>query len=382
MAKALLKPGKNFFSKDPATDTVVMIKNYLDKDRGVFFYFRTMCIRMQERFAQLADHSEMPKVFLHGNPHLENYVKTERGAAMIDFDRSRFGPYAWDIVRLLSSIALRKQKGIKKFLPDIVLDYLYEGYVRSFSHADLDYKSLSHLEAIKPQQWEKSVNDYLKTDNNWAKKLKENPLKTDDPAVVGILTSYLESRSEIDLLDTYLIERAGKAEGTLQNKRILVVLAPKEEKSENDRILLDIKSVYQDADNQWYQNPYEHHGVRMNKAAELYAPYVEERLGYATYNGEQYWGRAIPTFSYKIKSRLDVTLQLDLAYSVGTQLGQAHRKSVKPEEADKLLEHLSKNYADFVAMAEQMSSEIVTAHNIYVQSLQKTKVLPRKLVKK
>lgn len=367
----MFKPAKNFFYKDPATDTVVMIQNYLDKDRGVFFYFRTMCIRMQERFAQLIDHAEMPRVFLHGNPHLENYVKTDRGAAMIDFDRSRFGPYSWDLVRLLSSISLRKQKADKKFLSDIVVDYLYEGYRRGFAASELGFKEVSKVAQVRPQQWEKTVNDYLKSDNKWAKKIKEHPLKTDDPFVLGVLHSYLESTGERTLLEHYQIERAGKAEGTLQNKRILLVLAPLEKGL--DRILLDIKSVYKDPDTEWYQNPYEHHGLRMIKAAELYAPGVEERVGYATYNNEQYWGRAVPSFSYKIKDRLDLTLQLDLAYSVGTQLGQAHRKSVNEEQAAALLEHLDKNYKTFVQLAEQLSREILQAYLYYIETLKKNK---------
>ena len=202
----MLKPAKNFFYKNPTTDTVVMIKNYIDKDRGVFFYFRTICIRMQERFAQIFNHADIPRVFLHGNPHLENYVKTDKAAAMVDFDRSRIGPYAWDIVRLLSSISMRKQKGDKKFLPDIVIDYFYEGYLRSFNNTEMDYKQLSGLNQIRPQEWEKTVNNYLKTDNKWAKKIKENPLRTDDPFVEGVLLSYLESRKELSLLEKYKIE--------------------------------------------------------------------------------------------------------------------------------------------------------------------------------
>lgn len=378
----MLKPVKNFFSKDPTTDTLVMIQNYLEKDRGVFFYFRTMCIRMQERFAQIFDHSDIPKVFLHGNPHLENYVKTEKAAAMVDFDRSRLGPYAWDIVRLLSSIAMRKRKSTNKdFLPNIVLDYFYEGYIRSFNHSSLEFKQLSGLHQIRPQSWEKTTNDYLKSDNKWAKKLKEHPLATDDVMLMGVLNSYLESRNELELLNDYKVEKAGKAEGTLQNKRMLLVLAPKEQKSKKDRILLDIKSVYKDPDNEWYHNPYPHHGLRMIKAAELYAPEVEERVGYATYGGEQFWGREVPSFSYKIKNRLDVTGQLDLAYSVGTQLGQAHRNSILADDAEKLFEHLQRHYKTFVKLAEQLSTEIGQAYAYYIQTLKKNKDLMKALSK-
>jgi len=371
----MIKSSHNFFSKDPSTDTVVMIQNYLNKDRGLFFYFRTLCIRMQERFAQLFDHSDIPTVFLHGNPHLENYVKTEKGAAMVDFDRSRLGPYAWDLVRLLASISMRKQGEGKKFLPEIVVDYLYEGYRRGFGSSELGYKEISELAKVRPRPWQQSVNEYLKSDTKWARKIKEHPLSAEDPFVLGVLDSYLESRGEQELLERYQIESVGKAEGTLQNKRILLVMAPKDKKNRLDRILLDIKSVYKDPDNEWYRNPYDHHGLRMIKAAELYAPGIEERVGYATHNNEQYWGRAVPCFSHKIKTRLDLPLQLDLAYSVGTQLGQAHRKSVSDEQVEALPAHLDRHYKTFVKLAEQLSREVVDAHRLYIDALKRNKTL-------
>ncbi len=343
-----------------------MVKNYLQPDKGLYFYFRTSCIRMQERFSQLVDNSDMPKVFLHGNPHLDNYVKTENGAAMIDFDRSRFGPYAWDIVRLLASISLKKAKSGNNFLSGIVKDYLYEGYIRSFTNDTLPHKQASELDKIRPQKWQRTINDYLKANNGWAKKLNENRIPNDDPRMLGVLQSYLESRNENNLLEQYTIEKAAFALGTLQNKRFLVLLKPiKETMGKVDRILLDIKSVYQDADNDFYYNPFEHHGIRMIKAAELYAPEIEERLGYATYQGIQYWGRAIPSFSYKIKTKLSETQQLDIAYSVGTQLGKAHRKSLVNDDPARLVDHLEKNYNSYIQAAEVLSKEIQVAHRAY-----------------
>ena len=45
---------------------------------------------MQVRFAELVDHRKIPQILIHGNPHVANYCKTERGAAMVDFDRSNW----------------------------------------------------------------------------------------------------------------------------------------------------------------------------------------------------------------------------------------------------------------------------------------------------
>ena len=308
-------------------------------------------------------------MFLHGNPHLDNYVKTDKGAAMIDFDRSRMGPYAWDLVRLLASIGLKKVKS-NKFLSDIVSDYLLEGYIRSFNAENLPFKSPSVLDKVQPQKWQKSINDYLKSNNGWAKKLKENSISTDDLVLNGVLQSYLASRNESDLLNDYFIDKAALAYGTLQKKRYLVLLSPRKEKN-GEKILLDLKSVYQDPDNEWYYNPFGHHGLRMIKAAEIYAPNIEERLGYATFNEEQYWGRAIPAFAYKIKSKLPETLQLDLAYSVGTQLGQAHRKSLVDSSPEELYNHLIKHYRQYVIISEVLAKEIEVAYQDYLGKLKK-----------
>jgi hypothetical protein len=46
---------------------------------------------MQAKMPKLLDLSKIPVTFIHGNPHLDNYVRTARGSAMMDFDRSRMG---------------------------------------------------------------------------------------------------------------------------------------------------------------------------------------------------------------------------------------------------------------------------------------------------
>jgi hypothetical protein len=58
-------------------------------------------------------------------------------------------------------------------------------------------------------------------------------------------------------------------------------------------------------------------------------------------------------------------MQIDIAYSVGTQLGKAHRNSIREAEPAVLLEHFEKNYKAFIKLAEQLSKEIVDAHKHY-----------------
>jgi len=366
------------FFKKPQEDQLLNILNYQNDERGAFFYFRSMSIRMQERFATLIDHKDMPRVFLHGNPHIENFVITDKGAAMVDFDRSRMGPYAWDIVRFLSSVALKnKNKKYKnKLLSDIVLEYFIEGYLRGLFVPDMPFKQISALLYLTPASWNRTTSEYIKSNGKWYQKLKENPLPLNDEHALAVLKGYLESRKELHLLETYNIEGIGQAMGSFGNRRYLVLLAPKENASGDlDRIFLDIKTVYQDADNDFYHNPFPHHGQRMIKASELYAPNIELRMGFCTYNGTEFWGRQIPPFTIKPKDKMSVIQQLDFAYSVGSQIGQAHAKTLQNgATVEQLYAHLKDNYSRFTELAIQMNDEIIAAHKIYLAELKKLNI--------
>ena len=366
------------FFKKPQEDQLLNILNYQDGQRGAFFYFRSMSMRMQARFAELIPQQDMPQVFLHGNPHIENFVVTDKGAAMVDFDRSRIGPYAWDIVRFISSVALKnKNKKLNnRFLSDIVLEYFIEGYLRGFYIPELPFKQVSSMLYTMPKMWNKTTNEYIRNKGKWYVKLKENPLPLNHEMANAVLKGYLESRNELNLLDNYTIEEIGQAMGSFGNRRFLILLAPKDlENKTLDRIFLDIKTVYQDPDNEFYYNPYAHHGERMIHASNLYAPGIELRMGFTTYQGIEFWGRQIPSFSIKLRQKMETIHQLDLAYSVGTQIGRAHRQSLKnPQDVDKLHQHLMQNYEHFIAIAEQMNKEVLEGHKLYLSELKKLNI--------
>lgn len=374
----------NVFHRNPLSDSLLTIQNFSHPQRGYFFYFRTLCLRMQARFAQLSSLKDTPVVFLHGNPHIENFAIVEKGAGMVDFDRSRLGPYSWDIVRFLCSISLKRKKRDKGFLSDRVLQYFLEGYKRSFHAPHVAHKSLSDFLKLKKINWQVSTTDYLKKNDKWAKKLREHALPTDDAWIQGILHAYLENRKELHLLDTYFVEEAGQAMGSLGNQRALVVLAPQDKKSSLDRILLDLKTVYQDADNEFFQTPVAHHGERMILASDLYAPTLEENMGFFTHQQQQYWGRKVPTQAVKIKGWLSEMRQMDIAYCVGTQLGRGHRLSMKNNAPEELLAHLDTNFKEFIKFGQLMNEEIVAGHQHYLSlvSQQKNIILPVKNVPK
>jgi hypothetical protein len=98
-----------------------------------------MYFPMRTRLSELIDLSKAPRVFLHGNPHINNFARFPNGSAMIDFDRTCIGPYLWDLVRLMVSTAF-KQDGQDEiggtFLRQGVLQRLKSGYEWGLLHKD------------------------------------------------------------------------------------------------------------------------------------------------------------------------------------------------------------------------------------------------------
>ncbi len=359
----------NIFDKDPAGDADNIRLNYMHEKRGTHFYFRNMLLPMQERFAQLMDMASMPKVFLHGSPHMDNYAKSAQGAAMVDFDRARVGPYAWDLVRLMVSMSLRQKKDADGLLDPDVLKQLKKGYLRGFRHPDRPFSEVRQLKDMEPEKDEVSTNAYLKANKKWAKEMRSTPLKTNDPDVVKLIDGYAKTQ-EPGFLDEYFIEEAGRGQGSMGFRGLyLVVLAPKHKKLGKDRILLNIKSTRTDPDTQWYKSPYKTEIERMHAAADLYAPGWALRPGAAVLDGVEYDVRQISPQNVKIKKMLNVEQQLDFAYAVGTQLGRAHRLSLQGAAPAELERHLDEHYDGIVSAGLTIRDEIVDAHARYLRKM-------------
>jgi|GEM_PF-136925 len=370
-------PGVNVFDKDPAGDAENIRRNYMKEKRGAHFYFRNALLPMQERFAQLMDMASMPKVMLHGSPHVDNYAKSHQGAAMVDFDRSRVGPYAWDLVRLMVSLSLRQKKSAEGHLLDkSVLKQLKKGYLHGFRHPDRPFSEARILKDVEAEPDEETTDAYLKK-GKWAKEMRASPLPVDDADVVELIAGYNRSVGGT-LLDDYQIEEAGRGQGSMGFRGLfLVVLAPKDKKSGLDRILLNIKQVRADPDTEWYKNPYDTEIERMHKAAQLYAPGWALRPGSATLDGVEYDVRQIDPLNAKIKKMLNLEQQADLAYAIGTQLGRAHRLSLQDGAgAAQLEQHLEKHFDEIVAAGLTIRDEIEAAHERYLKKMLKAGLVP------
>lgn len=347
------------FDKDPAGDAENIRENYKNEKRGLHFYFRNMLLPMQERFSQLVEHAGIPNVFLHGNPHVDNYAKTLRGGAMADFDRSRRGPYAWDLTRFMVSLSLRQKTPHHALLPKGVLKALLKGYRRGFEHPERGWEQMRELAGVTPEPWELTVNGYVEHGGKWLQELRESPVAVDDSRVLKLVGPYL---------DRYDVEEAGKGHGSMGFRDlVLVLLRPK---AGGDRVLLNIKAVRSDPDTRWYKNPAPNDGERMLRAAKLYAPGWEDDSARAVLDGVEYYVRRIPPHNVKLKKSLDRDQLEDLAYAVGTQLGRGHRLSVAGEPAS-VLADLAARFDDYVAAALAMRDEVSAAHRRYLKALRK-----------
>ncbi|MBM75320.1 MAG: hypothetical protein CMK59_07955 [Proteobacteria bacterium] len=335
--------------KDPNIDRVRQVLSMPFK--AAHLAYRVLGPQFQSIYHEHQDLKNTPSVFVHGNPHLDNFVRTFTGVGMVDFDRSRIGPYSWDIVRFLGSLQLYgfSEESLSK---EIIKCFL-RGYKASFKNPDIFYSIPSFLQEVLPKTWQMSMSAYISADKKWAKKLNINPVDKTDPKWMLMLVAYLKSRKEHRLLNYYQLTQVGTSPGSLGKLHILLLLEDVEEEQRGP-ILIDLKETYCEDNTPYFFTPTDHHGLRMIKAANLYAPNVEQRLGYFSFEGEQFWGREIPSFNAKIKVQLSEAQQEELGYMVGSQLGRAHRLSLYHSDPDRLLEHLSNSVDSLVLFSEWM----------------------------
>lgn len=370
-----IPPGESIFSKDPSKDPPHVVKNYTKSDRGVVFFFRNALEKMRVRLDQLFSLKDTPVVFVHGNPHIDNYAKTLKGTGMVDFDRSCYGPYIWDLVRFAVSMSFRQSVPCPaELLPASVLQSLKDGYLTGLKNPDKFFPGMSYLENIKPKEAEESVNAYLEANLSWAKQLRSNRVLSDNPEISFLLQKFFANRNELQVLVDCWVEEAGYLKSSVSEQsrwRYLIVLAPRDPNSTQDRIFLDIKEVRKDPDTKLFHASFSHQGERMMLGSTLYAPHMSDREGFLTYKGKQYYGRAIPTQNVKLKKKLTVEELCDLSRAVGAQLGKGHAKSVqKPFTVEDIINDLEENYAHLVGECGlQIKKEIVLTHRKYLQDL-------------
>ena len=110
---------------------------------------------MQNSFLELVDSLKTPQVFLHGNPHLDNFAHFKHGSGMVDFDRSRIGPYSWDLIRYLTGLSLRLEDPYFSTLPSSILNPFYEAYFYGLTHPQENYNPWKEFQEVKQKNGKK-----------------------------------------------------------------------------------------------------------------------------------------------------------------------------------------------------------------------------------
>lgn len=342
----------------------------LPRKEARYLFFRIAGPIMQNKLQRYLDLTKVPSTFIHGNPHIDNYVRTSRGSAMMDFDRSRIGPYCWDIIRFLSSLSLRREDN-DGFLDRRIVEHFLDAYIIHFLNPDIPHKQLKLLKEAKPEKWQMSTRDYLRANKKWAKKMRENKMDPRNESIQALLHKFLESRNELTLLNEYYIDEVGLTPGSLGKKHFIYSLLPKNPDSRVDAILLDIKEVYADKNTRFFYSPFDHHGLRMIEASKIFADGMEERLGYCTHLGKQYWGRQIPPFAVKVKKFLNKDELCDFACSVGSELGKGHRKGLKdPKMVEVIEKDFTENFDRYYKISKLFTYEIALAFEAMRRKIQ------------
>ncbi len=322
---------------------------------------------MQSRLYRFLDLNKVPTTFIHGNPHIDNYVRTFHGSAMMDFDRSRMGPYCWDIIRFLASISLHREED-EGFLSRIVVEHFLDAYITHYLNPEIPAKQLKLLKTVEPEKWQINTREYLKSNKRWAKKMRDYAVSPKSEQVQLLLQKFLESRQEQGLLSDYMISEVGHTPGSLGKKHYIYNLMPKNVDSHKDAIILDIKEVYEEKNNKFFFSPFAHHGQRMIEASKIFADGMEDRLGYCTFQNKQYWGREIPSFAVKVKKFLDKDEQCDFAYCVGSQLGKGHRKGLmNPKDFEVIEKDLVQNFDRYYKISKLFAFELDLAFGAMMQ---------------
>lgn len=283
--------------------------------------FRILGPQLQRMFTELMDLDGVPSLLLHGNPHLDNYARTYNGAGLLDFDRARVGPSLWDVTRALTSIAFWSE-GAHALIHQEVSSCFFAAYTRALEDRLVYWEPPDFLRQIRPKKYQMTAERYVKSGKKWVKKLHRNQVEPELPFYAELFQAYTQTLPE-GALKHWSLKEVAEVPGSMGKRHYVYLL--KSLVKTRAPILLDIKETYTEEDSEHFFNPFEHQGERMVTASRLYSPGLEERIGFCSHQGEQYWVRQIPTFSAKVPVGLSQDEALQLAQAIGTQLGRGHR---------------------------------------------------------
>lgn len=341
-------------------------KKVMKDNLGPHSLLRRLKAPIRERLAELLPHHNCPRTFLFGSPHLDNYVRTNSGVGLADFDRALIGPYVSDWCYSLLSLALKQADGADRALPDMAFQAFVEGYQQGLNKPNQAWPIWQPLAKAKTKDWELDPRLYLESEQGWAKKARKNPIPTDDRLLEQLLTAFFASQQQPKWQKDKQVVFAGIAKGSLGRIHTIVGLTDEA----GAVALFDLKPALDYRNQtwphmQWYGHDFAHEGERMCHASQKLAPGVTTGEGFATVNGCQYWGRQLPTLNRKIKHLLSATDIIELAEVMGWQMGRGHAHASGEKTAKALLEHSNNNAEQIYRSIDVIRTELLEGWRYY-----------------
>ena len=339
-----------------------------DPTKGPRIFFRKACLSMRARFEQLFDHNGMARVFLHGNPHHDNFAGFPNGSGLIDFDRSVIGAYAWDLVRFYAStIFWGKNFDLNSLaLKSSLIEAFLTSYLNAFNRPDQALYQGNLFQFENNNDSDRDLAQYIDSKKKWAKDLHSVEAIKDRDMLNHLLEGCFDNYCFTGYKKgNYRWTHYSSKKGSMGNNHHIFLL--KHTKLDQKFRLVDIKTTYTNPNSENYFSPYNHEGIRMILAAKLYAPKLEQDIGYVTFKNKDYWARMIRPNKKKVKAGLCHEDHLEVCRTVGSQLGNGHRRSLFAAKPSSLTRHLEINSENFLEIAVQLTQELAREYQRYLQ---------------
>jgi len=342
-------------------------------------YFRFINIAFSRVVcSQYADAMKsMPKVSLHGDAHLEQYVVTDLGRGLTDFDDSSRGPAIMDLTRFGVSIYIAaRQNGWQAQARGFLAEFL-RGYEAGLKQPDLVSPAPALAERFK-SGFTKERAGFLKYAESVMRPIDSDPAvqKKEFDATVGQYVAYMHQHRG-DLPATFFdLKRAGVLKvgigSALDRKFLLRVQGPTG--AVDDDVILELKEVRTLSDIPCVEKRHADNGSAMipDKPSGAYQP--EYHLGSVTLPSHAYWVHEWSANYKELKVHKSLKLSEELSevvFDVGVQLGRVH--ATKDGDApvasvERQVEAL-RNVRDQLPQAcEKMANETFSAWKAFKES--------------
>ncbi len=272
----------------------------------------------------------MPRVRLHGDPHVEQYAVTDLGRWMSDYDDAAVGPAVVDLVRMATSIVLAARQ--HQTDPDPLLAELFRGYADGLENRLLPKDPPAFAAALKSK--------FTSDRKGFLEMAEKNvlPIEQEEGAVARArFEEYVDTVSPKRPNGFFTIKKEGRLKlgiGSALTKKYLFRVEGRS-KAEEDDVIVEIKAVADLSEIGCVQQVVE--GAADARAAEQkLAPGGRDLLTPRLLKDRKYWvNEWLANYQEARIKKLAPPDLVPLVYEAGLMLGLEHRKPLPDGAAPK-----------------------------------------------